>query len=263
MFDARAMQTALKQHSAKVIAHIDGIAASAASVIAMGADEIEMVDGGFLMIHKALSFFDVLGYFNDEDLEQLTGEMNKERELLAKVDDSIANDYVKRTGKKLDEIKGKMSDETWFTAQEAIDYGMIDRAYDGKVVENKHDLTVFLNTPDNLKGEEGSMTKREIERALRDAGCSLNMAKAILASGWKEEGTQRDVEPKTETPHPEAQRDVVAEGGTVTINMETADAESFADTIKKNPGLITEPCADAIMLDECDELINKFQTILR
>lgn len=229
VFDARTMQTALKQHSAKIIAHIDGVAASAASVVAMGADEIEMVDGGFLMIHKALSFFDILGYFNDDDLEQLTGEMKKERELLAKVDDSIAKDYMKRTGKKLDEIKGKMADETWFTADEAVEYGMINRIYDGEPVENKHDLTVFLNTPDKLKNEEKAMTKREIERALRDAGCSLNMAKAILAGGWKEDGTQREVEPEPETPQPETQRDVVVESS---------------------------------MLDECDKLINKFQTIL-
>ena len=61
VFAAKAMQTALMQHDAKVVAHVDGLAASAASVVAMGADEIEMVDGGFMMIHKALSFFDVFG----------------------------------------------------------------------------------------------------------------------------------------------------------------------------------------------------------
>src|SRR5699024_9441941 len=53
VFDARAMQTALRGHRAHVIAHIDGLAASAASGIAMAADEIEIAEGGFLMIHNA------------------------------------------------------------------------------------------------------------------------------------------------------------------------------------------------------------------
>ena len=62
VFAARAMQTVIKQHKAKVIAHIDGLAASAASFLAMGADEIEIVEGGFLMIHNAISFFDIFGF---------------------------------------------------------------------------------------------------------------------------------------------------------------------------------------------------------
>jgi len=198
VFAARAMQTALKQHKAKIVAHVDGIAASAASTILMGADEIEMVDGGFIMIHKALSFFDVFGFFNDDHLEGLIKDMQKERELLAKVDDSIAGDYAKRTGKDLTEIKQKMTEETWFTAKEALNFGMINRIYDGEPVENSYDLSIFLNAPDKFKHDENGPTKREVEHALRDVGCSLNMAKAILASGWKDEGTQRDVEPEPE-----------------------------------------------------------------
>ena len=205
VFAARAIQTALKQHPAKVIAHIDGLAASAASVVAMAGDEIEMVDGGFLMIHKALSFFDILGYFNDDNLGELVNDMKKERDLLAKVDESIANDYVKRTGKEMDEIKQKMADETWFSATEAIDYGMIDSIYDGEPVENKYDLSIFAKTPERLQ-TKGEITKRDIERALRDVGCTQTMAKAILADGWMDEGTQRDVEPEPVTP---PQRDVV------------------------------------------------------
>ena len=192
VFAAKAMQTALKQHKAKIVTHVDGLAASAASVVALAGDEIEMVDGGFFMIHKALSFFDVLGYFNDEALAGLVVDMEKEKELLAKVDDSIAKDYAKRTGHKVKDIKGLMSAETWFTAEEAVGYGLIDRVYDGEPVENKYDLSIFANAPDIGKVE--GLTKREIERTLRDAGCSQNMAKSIMSKGWVEEGTQRDAE---------------------------------------------------------------------
>ena len=205
MFAARTMQTALKQHPAKVIAHVDGLAASAASFLVMGADEIEMVDGGFMMIHKALSGFDIFGYFNDQDLEGLVGDMEKERILLQKVDDSIANDYAKRTGQTAELMKDHMHKETWFTAAEALEIGMIDRIYEGEKVENKHDLSHFANTPEALRGET-QITKREIERALRDVGCSQTMAKAILSGGWPAE-KQRDVAPEP-LPQPEEQRDV-------------------------------------------------------
>jgi ATP-dependent Clp protease, protease subunit len=211
VFAARTMQTALKQHKAKVIAHIDGLAASAASFIAMGADEVEMVDGGFIMIHKALSFFDVLGYYNDDALDGLMADMAKERELLAKVDDSIAADYAKRTGKDTDEIKAKMAAETWFSADEAKEFGLVDRVYGGKPVENKHDLSFFANVPENLRDGGETMTKRTAEKALRDAGFPANKAKAILSSGWTEDG-QRDVATPEPVPQPEAQREVVAEG---------------------------------------------------
>ncbi len=226
VFAAKAMQTALKQHKAKIITHVDGLAASAASVIAMAGDEIEMVDGGFIMIHKALSFFDVLGYFNDEALTDLIVDMEKEKALLAKVDDSIASDYAKRTGKKASEIKGKMSDETWFTAEEALAYGMIDRVYDGEPVENKYDLSIFAKTPEGLVRELDEPTKREIEKALRDAGYSQKTAKAILAGGPEPE-VQRDVEPE---PAPQNQRDVEPPKKKSKYELLLAKAEVVAPT---------------------------------
>ena len=203
VFAARAIQTALKQHKAKVIAHIDGLAASAASFIAMGADEIEMVDGGFIMIHSAMSFIDVFGYFNSVDVENMMAEMEKEKNLLAKVDDSIANDYAKRSGKELDQVKSWMAAETWFSAKEAEDAGLIDRIYDAQPVENKFDLSSFSNVPERLRNSANAPSKREIEKALRDVGLSQQAAKAILANGYREE--QRDVAPPVNT----QQREVV------------------------------------------------------
>jgi len=208
VFAARSIQTALKQHKAKVVAHIDGIAASAASFIAMGADEIEMSDGGFIMIHKALSFFDILGYFNDDSLDELSEDIAKERALLAKVDDSIANDYAKRTGKEVDAVKAAMAAETWFTAQEALDFGMIDRIYDAAPVENRHDLSIFANVPEALKQAPESQ-ERVIEKALRDAGLSRKEAKAIIAHGYSAE-VLRDAATEEET-LPETQWDAVVE----------------------------------------------------
>lgn len=168
VFAARAMQTAINQHEAKVIAHIDGLAASAATFLAMGADEIEMVEGGFFMIHNAATFVDIFGYFQAGDMENLVKEISKEAGLLKKVDMSIANDYVKKTGKKINDVTAWMDETTWFTAQEAIDAGLIDRIYDGNPVENKFDLSGYKNVPERLtKTPRAGLTEADKAALLR------------------------------------------------------------------------------------------------
>ena len=159
VFAARAMQTTLKQHKAKVIAHIDGFAASAASYLMLAADEIEIADGGFIMIHNAATGIDIYGYFMADDLLNLMVEIDKEVDLLTKVDESILNDFVKKTGKTIDQFRQWMKDTTWFTAQEALEAGLVDRVYDGEKVENKWDFSGYQNCPEPLK----NITKQEQE----------------------------------------------------------------------------------------------------
>lgn len=115
VFDARAMVTALHEHPARIVAHIDGLAASAASYIALAADEVQMSDGAFLMIHNAWGI--VLG--NRHDLLEMAM-------TLEKIDQSIAADYQRKTGQEADRIQQWMDNETWFTAQEAMDAGFVD-----------------------------------------------------------------------------------------------------------------------------------------
>lgn len=186
VFAARAMKTAIMQHKAKVIAHIDGLAASAASFLVMGADEIEIVDGGFIMIHNAMSFLDIFGYFNIDDMNRLIEDVSKEANLHSKINESIAADYVKRSGVDKEKVMAWMSAETWFTAQEAVENGLADRVYDGSPVEGSYDLSIFAKTPDAVKERNTKLSKRTIEKALRDAGLSNKEAKVILSEGFKD-----------------------------------------------------------------------------
>jgi len=193
IFAARAMKTAIMQHDAKVIAHIDGIAASAASFMSMGADEIEIVDGGFLMIHNALSLIDILGFFNAHDLDELISDLTKERNLHNKINESIANDYVNKSGNSLDAILQWMNDETWFTAKEALDNKLVDRIYDGEPTKGNYDLSVFNNVPEELKLRnqvkqkmKKDLNERDLEKNLRDAGYSRNQAKDIVAKVFQD-----------------------------------------------------------------------------
>jgi len=192
IFAARAMKTAIMQHKATVIAHVDGIAASAASFFVMGANEIEIVDGGFFMIHNALSFLDIFGYFNADDLAKLADDISKEATLHAKINEAIANDYVKKTGNDQKKILGWMAAETWFTAKEAVENGFADRIYDGEPIEGSYDLSIFANTPQSIKDRNSKLSKRTLEKALRDAGLTNKEAKKILAEGFKDD--QRDAD---------------------------------------------------------------------
>lgn len=196
VFAARAMKTAIMQHKAKVIAHVDGLAASAASFLAMGADEIEIVDGGFLMIHNALSGLDILGYFNIDDLTRIIDDVTKERDLHVKINESIANDYMKRTGATQEQVSAWMSGETWFTAKEALENKFVDRVYEGEPVEGSYNLSVFAKVPDEVTARNTNVSKRALEKALRDAGISNKDAKKILAEGFKEDLRDEDVPPQ-------------------------------------------------------------------
>ena len=198
VFAARAIKTAIMQHKAKVIAHIDGLAASSASFIVMGADEIEIVDGGFLMVHKALSIIDILGLFNEDDLKEVIGDLKEEVSLHGKINQAIATDYAKKSGKTLADAAAWMGNKgTWFTAKEALDAGLVDRIYDGTPVEENYDLSIYDNVPEELKvriqtsqsrkDSKKDPNERDAEKALREAGFSRNQAKEILAKGFQNE----------------------------------------------------------------------------
>lgn len=120
-FDGIAIYNQLKNHSAKVVVHIDGLAASAASIIAMAGDEIIMNTGSMLMIHEASTF--AWGTKTDvqKTLNALTG-----------LDKSLADVYMTRFGGERSEIETLLLNETWFTSEEAVSVGLADKVNESK-----------------------------------------------------------------------------------------------------------------------------------
>ena len=114
--DGIAIMDALKDHPAKVTVKIDGIAASAASLIAMAGDTIEVGEGAFLMVHKPWGY--AIG--TDED-------MLKVAEVLEKMEGEIVNVYARRSGKPVETVKEWVQNETWFTGAEAVAAGLADK----------------------------------------------------------------------------------------------------------------------------------------
>lgn len=137
VFAARVMELAIRQHTSKVVAHIDGLAASAASFLAVACDEVEIAQGGFFMIHKASSIV-----WGNSD------EMLKQAGLLEKIDQSLAATYAAETGQESDKIMEWMTAETWFNSDEALEYGFADRLADVKA-DNKisWNLSAFAKAP--------------------------------------------------------------------------------------------------------------------
>ena len=115
VFDGFAIYSALQAHEAEVHVKIDGLAASIASIIAMAGDTVEIGPNAFVMIHDPSSY----AFGNAADLR-------KEADLLDKLRDAIAKVYADKSGKPLDQIKAKMAEETWFTGDEALEFGLVD-----------------------------------------------------------------------------------------------------------------------------------------
>lgn len=115
VFAASEIYTMLKAYSGKVVVNIQGLAASAASVIAMAGDEINMSPTSQMMIHKAST----ISMGNADDFAH-------DSKMLDVTDQSIVNAYEAKTGMNRDDILKLMSDETWMTAQDAVDKGFAD-----------------------------------------------------------------------------------------------------------------------------------------
>lgn len=115
VFEGKAIYTLLNAHEAKIVVHVDALAASAASLIAMAGDEIEIAEGAFIMIHNAWGF--CIGGAD---------EMRRYAELLETVSGTIREVYVARTGQTEKQVRQWMDEETWFTAKEAVEHGFAD-----------------------------------------------------------------------------------------------------------------------------------------
>lgn len=115
VFEGSEIYSALKAYPGNVIVNIVGVAASAASVIAMGGDVVRISPTGQIMIHRSA----MLAAGDHEDMSHAAGQLQK-------TDVSIANAYRLKTGMSEEELLQLMAEETWFTAQDAIEKKLVD-----------------------------------------------------------------------------------------------------------------------------------------
>ncbi len=139
VFEGTAIYNALRLHKANVHISIEGLAASIATVIAMAGDTVTIAENAMMMIHNPY------GWASGD-----AKDMRKTAEAMDKIADSIAVSYTARTGKTLDEMKALMEEETWFTAAEALEIGLVDQVDEPVKAAACFDLTMFNNTPENF-----------------------------------------------------------------------------------------------------------------
>lgn len=130
VFAGSEIYTALKSYSGKVTTKVVGLAASAASVIAMAGDRIEISPTGQIMIHNASGGFG--GDYRD---------MEKGAEILKNVNATISNAYSLKTGLSSEELLEMMNKETWLTPQQALEKKFVDEI----MFTNDIKLTASIN----------------------------------------------------------------------------------------------------------------------
>jgi ATP-dependent protease ClpP protease subunit len=141
-FEGVAIYNVLKNNGKPVTVDVDGLAASAASIVAMAGDKIRMGTGSMMMIHPAQGM--------------AMGDAKAVRDFadtLDQVSASIADIYVERTKNSKKSVTEMMNAETWMSAKEAVKNGFATEVADGKKVSNVFDLSQFKNVPAELKNE--------------------------------------------------------------------------------------------------------------
>lgn len=116
VFAGRAMEQLISEHPARIISHVDGFAASAASYVARSAPEVHISKGGMFMIHKAWTFT----YGNADQIR-------KDAELLDMIDETLVKTYAERTGQDPDQLREWITAETWMNAEQSVERGFADK----------------------------------------------------------------------------------------------------------------------------------------
>lgn len=163
MFAASQIYTMLRNHKGKVTVKIDGIAASAASVVAMAGDETLIAPTGMLMIHNPATF--AMG--NKADLEQAIV-------LLEEVKESIINAYEEKCHLSRAKIAHMMDEETWLNAKKAESMGFVDGIL---FAESKKNTPVPEPEEDETKDDDNPDTSTEGDTPEEDEDGKLKRRK--------------------------------------------------------------------------------------
>lgn len=169
-FEGIAIYNLLRAHAGDVTVNVIGLAASAASIIAMAGDKIEMGEGAMLMIHSSWGL--VVG--NRTDMLEFA-------EMLDKIDTSVAELYARRSGKSVAEVYGLMEKETWLTADEAVENGFADVAL---IDKDKKKKPAYASTI-SAQAQAGALLAASGDRRRSDVRLSANLPGA---SGLNQRG---------------------------------------------------------------------------
>lgn len=178
IYAGTAIYNILKREAREVTVHVDGIAASMASVIAMAGRRIVMAEGTFLMLHASGG----LAFGKAQHFERVVA-------VLRKLDAQMAGIYAARSGRPRAEVGRWMEDETWFDGPEAVEAGLADEVEQSaeapapKALAAAFDLSMYRRVPEALGGVQHA-------NDLPETG--LRRVAALLGKEWNREDEPMD-----------------------------------------------------------------------
>lgn len=144
---ASVIRATMLDYPGKITVKVDGLAASAAVLVALGGDKVLMQVSAYMMIHDPA--VGILGYYSVPDLKSMIDELKV-------IKDGIVESYAARTKLEPDKLSKMMSDETWMTASEAVALGFADALITGSTkapasaASYTNFFSQFVNTPRSL-----------------------------------------------------------------------------------------------------------------
>ncbi|CDZ92285.1 ATP-dependent Clp protease proteolytic subunit [Rhodococcus ruber] len=228
VWEALAILNALRAHPAKVIAVVEGVAASSASFIAAGVDELHMMRNAELFVHKAWGM--CMG--NADDMTKMSGYLEHE-------DRNIASVYADKAGGTVEQWLDAMAAETWYSADEAAAAGLADVVLDAEseqaqTVQNRFDLSVFNHAGRRATARPGPQdSSAEAEVATGKEGAVPTLKEEIAKSlGIAEDATDEQVlAAVNEALEERADPATGSEGAPVTTEAVTQAAAKFGLTV--------------------------------
>lgn len=204
VFAAQAIGNMLERNAATVTAHIDGLCASAATIVACHADKVVAAADGSYMVHPVS--MGVCDYLTAEDL-------NNCLKALETIRSSIITLYAKKSGKTEDECAKWMDETNWWTATEAKEKGFVDEVddeADDSVVENRNGILFVNSVGTHLPFNEAPEFVRNRAKAKKPVTRPENKTPAELP-GHNDHGEVKDMEIKTVDDLRKAYPDMVAQ----------------------------------------------------
>ena len=271
VFSAVAIANTLKNHKAKITANIDGLAASAATIITSACDTVKMPKNALFMVHNPITF----AYGNNQD-------MQKTLKMLNKVKNSIIETYLNKAKTDKETLSELMDNETWMSAEEAKEYGFIDEILDEnvekEVIENKliiNNMAFDISKFKNFK-EKKIQEPRVINISVNSTGNSEEIAdkfRDILNSteNQKNKGGNMTLE-ELKNKFPELYNQIFNEGKEAGItkerermreidNLDVSNYSELVENAKYNEPVEASVLAVNILNKQKEERIQKLQNI--
>jgi ATP-dependent protease ClpP protease subunit len=196
VFEAFAIYDYLKTSNLNVNVKIVGVAASAASVLALAGDTLPtMTENSVIMIHNAWMPVISMQGMNSDEIRDYQEELEKDARLMDALNLKIAKIYSNATGLDLERVQKMMSDETWIFSEEALELGFVSEVKEGKKIAafaSAKDLAKmgYKNTPSNYVNQLNNVNMSEKNESI------LDKLKALISNEGAKEVSKEIAEPK-------------------------------------------------------------------